>query len=60
MKNKGKKMFAIMTSPDDLDILRNIFGESAQNEHAADHEFAKRVMKAVHRTRKKHGFKWVN
>jgi hypothetical protein len=51
-------MFAIMVTPNDLDLLRNIFGEHACDDATEGYELAKRAMRAVHRTAKKHGFRW--
>jgi len=55
-----RKMLAIMATPEDLDALRNIFGEMAGDNECDGHELAKRFMKAIHRCRKKHGFIWEN
>ncbi len=53
-----RRELKIMATPEDLDHLRAVFEEMASDPDSEGHAIAKRVMAAVHRCRRKHGFKW--
>jgi hypothetical protein len=59
MKTRAKKKFSFMSTPEDLDGLRAIFGEMASNP-GEGRQLARKMMRAIHRCRRRHGFRWVN
>lgn len=60
MKTKSTtKQLSIKATPEDLDELRAVFGEMSCDKSSEGHHIAKKMMRAVHRCRKLHGFKWT-
>lgn len=59
-ENRHPKRVALglLVSPDDLDVLRAIFGDMTA-QPGEGQAFAKRMMKAAHAARRKLGFRWV-
>lgn len=55
-----RKPLTIKASPEDLDDLRAIFECMACDPQSPGSKLAKRMMRAVHECRKKHGFKWIH
>lgn len=55
-----KQKFSFMATAEDLDDLRSIFEEMACDSDSEGQRIAKKMMRAIHACRKKHGFRWVN
>lgn len=55
-----RKRFVIMASPEDLDAIREIFGEMECDEEHVGYLLAKRLMNAARKCAKTHGFTWSN
>lgn len=57
---KKRKPLTIMATPSDLDDLRFIFETMAADPDSDGTRIARKMMRAIHACRRKHGFRWTH